>query len=195
MESLWGNPFPASSRAGPHRVRWVAPPSRPARWGNSERYAGQECPAPSDSSLDEICCPFVTWVASIRIRGKSAMPSRPVHWSEGMFLRPQHFQAADRYAGQALADFEDWYHPFNWGIRRLELDRDAIGNYSLVVRDCEARFKDGTKLTIPGTTSADPVELRTALAGTGAVTAYLAVPSFQPGRANVEERPTADGPR
>jgi type VI secretion system protein ImpJ len=123
------------------------------------------------------------------------MPSRPVHWSEGMFLRPQHFQAADRYASQARAESEDWYHPFNWGIRRVELDRDAIGNYSAVVRSCEARFKDGTKLTLPDDATADPVELRTALTSSGAVTVYLAVPSFQPGRANVEETPTADGPR
>ena len=123
------------------------------------------------------------------------MPSRPVHWSEGMFLRPQHFQAADRYARQTLADSEDWYHPFNWGVRQIEFDRDAIGNYALVVRSCEARFKDGTKLTLPDDATADPVELRTALAGSGSVTVYLAVPSIQPGRANVEETPSADGPR
>src|SRR5258707_928786 len=123
------------------------------------------------------------------------MPSRPVHWSEGMFLRPQHFQAADRHARQALKDSEDWYHPFNWGVRWIEFDRDAIGNYSVVVRACEARFKDGTKLTLPDDATADPVELRTSLASSGAVTVYLAVPSFQPGRANVEETPTADGPR
>jgi type VI secretion system protein ImpJ len=123
------------------------------------------------------------------------MPSRPVHWSEGMFLRPQHFQAADRHARQTLKDSEDWYQPFNWGVRRVEFDRDAIGNYSVVVRACEARFKDGTKLSLPDDATADPAELKSALAGDGTVMVYLAVPSFQPGRANVAESPTADGPR
>jgi type VI secretion system protein ImpJ len=123
------------------------------------------------------------------------MPSQPVHWYEGMFLRPQHFQAADRHARQALAASEDWYHPFDWGVRRVELDRDAIGNYSAVVRACDARFKDGTKLSIPDDTVADPAELRGALASSGSVTVYLAVPALQAGRANVEEVPTADGPR
>jgi type VI secretion system protein ImpJ len=123
------------------------------------------------------------------------MPSRPVHWSEGMFLRPQHFQAADRHARQGLTDSEDWFHPFNWGVRRVEFDRDAVGNYSVVVRACEARFKDGTKLTIPDDAVADPIELRGALAGSGEVDVLLAVPSFQPGRANVADAPTADGPR
>src|SRR5690242_21857720 len=87
-------------------------------------------------------------------RRVAAMPSQPVHWYEGMFLRPQHFQAADRYARQALTASEDWYHPFNWGVRRIEFDRDAIGNYSAVVRACDARFKDGTKLSIPDDTVA-----------------------------------------
>src|SRR3954463_8865036 len=108
------------------------------------------------------------------------MPSRPVHWHEGMFLRPQHFQAADRHARQALSTSEEWYHPFNWGIRFVELDRDAIGNYSVVVRTCDARFKDGTKLSLPDDAVADPAELRGALASSGAVTVYLAVPALQP---------------
>ena len=123
------------------------------------------------------------------------MPSRPVHWSEGMFLRPQHFQAADRHARQSLTISEDWYHPFNWGVRRVEFDRDAIANYAVVLRACEARFKDGTKLSVPDDSTADPAELRAALTGSGSVMVYLAVPALQPGRANVEETPTADGPR
>ncbi|MBX6313763.1 MAG: type VI secretion system baseplate subunit TssK [Isosphaeraceae bacterium] len=124
------------------------------------------------------------------------MPGRAVHWHEGMFLRPHHFQVADRCAHEALRASEDWYHPFNWGVRLLDLDRDAIGNYTVVLRSCEARFKDGTKLSIPGDANTDPIELRSALAGpSGAVTVYLAVPALQAGRANVEPHPTADGPR
>src|SRR3954447_22396444 len=123
------------------------------------------------------------------------MASRPVHWFEGMFLRPHHFQAAERHAREGLRDSEDWYHPYNWGLRSVDLDRDAIANYSVSVRSCEARFKDGTKLSIPADGTVDPVELRGALATSGAVTVYLAVPTLQTGRANVEETPTANGPR
>jgi type VI secretion system protein ImpJ len=123
------------------------------------------------------------------------VPSRSVHWYEGMFLRPQHFQAADRSAGDALKDSEDWLHPFNWGLRSVEFDRDAIANYSISLRECEARFKDGTKVSIPSDGAVDPVELKGALAASGAVTVSLAVPTFQVGRANVEAVPTADGPR
>jgi type VI secretion system protein ImpJ len=123
------------------------------------------------------------------------MASRPVHWHEGMFLLPQHFQAADRYARESLRNSEDWFHPFNSGVRLVEFDREAFGNYSAVLRACEARFKDGTKLSIPDDGTIDPVELKSSLAGSGSVTIYLAVPSLQSGRANVEETPTANGPR
>ena len=124
------------------------------------------------------------------------MPSRPVHWFEGMFLHPHHFQAAERHGREVGRMSEDWYHPFNWGLRSIDLDRDAIANYTLALRSCEARFKDGTKLTIPGDSVADSVDLREALSRSeGSVTVFLAIPAMQAGRANVEEHPTADGPR
>ncbi|WP_406695969.1 type VI secretion system baseplate subunit TssK [Singulisphaera sp. Ch08] len=123
------------------------------------------------------------------------MASRPIHWHEGMFLRPQHFQVADRNVRESLRDSEDWFHPFNWGVRSVEFDREAFGNYSAVLRSCEARFKDGTKLSIPADGTVDPVELRNALASSGSAMIYLAVPALQAGRANVEEVPTANGPR
>lgn len=123
------------------------------------------------------------------------MASRPIHWHEGMFLRPQHFQAADRFARDTLRDSEDWFHPFNWGLRSVEFDREAFGNYSAVLRSCEARFKDGTRVSFPADGTVDPVELRGALASASGVTVYLAVPTLLRGRANVEEVPTANGPR
>ena len=62
------------------------------------------------------------------------MASRPIHWHEGMFLRPQHFQVADRNVREAIYGSEDWFHPFDWGIRSVEFDREAFGNYSAVLR-------------------------------------------------------------
>lgn len=123
------------------------------------------------------------------------MAQRPVHWYEGMFLQPQHLQAADRHTSQAIRQSEDWFHPFNWGLRYLELDRDAIANFTATLPACEARFKDGTRLSLPGDASVDPVDLRRALVGEASTILYLAVPALQEGRANVAPSPTADGPR
>lgn len=123
------------------------------------------------------------------------MPGRMVHWHEGMFLRPQHFQAAERQSRADLRASEDWFHPFNWGFRSIDLDRDAIANYSAVLRSCEARFRDGTRLVVPGDADLDPVDLKPALTSGNETTLYLAVPTLHRGRSNVEPRPTAEGPR
>ena len=49
------------------------------------------------------------------------MAKRPVHWFEGMFLKPHHFQAADRYSRDRLLESEDWLHPHDWGLSRCGL--------------------------------------------------------------------------
>jgi type VI secretion system protein ImpJ len=123
------------------------------------------------------------------------MPNRQVHWHEGMFLRPQHMQAAERHWRESLNDSEEWFHPFGWGLRSVEIDRDAVRNGFFNLRGCEARFRDGTKVSIPADGTPDPVELKSALNGAGVVTIYLAVPAHQPGRSNVAETCAGDGPR
>jgi type VI secretion system protein ImpJ len=50
----------------------------------------------------------------------------PVHWSEGMFLRPHHFQAAERYWTEVHEQSGKWDHHFNYGLRSIELNRDAL---------------------------------------------------------------------
>jgi len=123
------------------------------------------------------------------------MANRQIHWHEGMFLRPQHMQAADRHWRESLNDSEEWFHPFTWGLRSVEIDRDEVRNGFFTLRGCEARFRDGTKVSIPADGTTDRVELKSAMTGAGVVTVYLAVPTLQPGRANVAETRTADGPR
>src|SRR4051812_34690070 len=77
------------------------------------------------------------------------MASQAVHWEEGMFLTPQHFQAAERHTRRALREAEDWFHPFDWGFRSLLVDDLAVAsNARVVLRSCEARFKDGTHVTV-----------------------------------------------
>src|SRR5262249_19145986 len=123
------------------------------------------------------------------------MPGLRVHWHEGMFLRPHHMQAADHHWQAALKASEDWSRPFPWGLRSVDIDRQEVRNGSLTLLRCEARFRDGTRVAIPEDGAIDPVELRSALAESGVVTAYLAVPTLERGRVNVAETRTADGPR
>src|SRR3954465_532700 len=82
------------------------------------------------------------------LRG-APMPNRLVHWYDGMFVGPHHFQYAERQSRLALKESEDWFHPFDWGILSLEVDEKALVRFQVVVTECQARFRDGTRLSIP----------------------------------------------
>lgn len=123
------------------------------------------------------------------------MAKRPVHWSEGMFLKPHHFQASDRYHRDRIRESEDWLHPHDWGLRAVRFDEDAIANHTLRLISCQARFKDGTTLSIPEEASVDPLEFRSALAQKTEVMAYLAIPSWQEGLSNAERVRSERNPR
>jgi type VI secretion system protein ImpJ len=112
------------------------------------------------------------------------MATRAVHWHEGMFLRPQHFQAAQRHRLQQAGRSDKWSLHYNWGLRSLDLDRDALANYRCVVRSLQARLRDGTPVVVPQDGELDALDLRGAFEGRGSVDVYLAVPLLQPGRAN-----------
>ena len=77
------------------------------------------------------------------------MTDRAVHWHEGMFLRPHHFQAAGRF-WTGLAHRGDKYDLYyNWGLVSIDLDRDGLTNYRLVIRSMKARLRDGILVSIP----------------------------------------------
>jgi type VI secretion system protein ImpJ len=74
-----------------------------------------------------------------------------VLWREGLFLTPQHFQANDRYCEWLSAQFSKSLYPYFWGISRLEIDEDAIGNRQFNVKRLTAILQDGTLVDCPGT--------------------------------------------
>lgn len=122
------------------------------------------------------------------------MANEPVHWSEGMFLKPHHFQAADRHARHRLRESEDWFHPHDWGVRSLRIDPDALANFQARVLECQARFRDGTTVTL-GQGAVSDLNVRTALEGRGETTLMLALPTWKEDRANVANGGPADWAR
>jgi type VI secretion system protein ImpJ len=120
------------------------------------------------------------------------MYNLPVHWSEGLFLRPHHFQAADRFWSEVQHTSEQWDHPYNYGIRKLELSPDAIANYQFQVNALHARMRDGTLVAIDPGQGLDRAELREAFAAESVVRVFLAVPKLKMGAANVAD-PAAAG--
>jgi type VI secretion system protein ImpJ len=116
-----------------------------------------------------------------------------------MFLRPQHFQTADRSWAEALDTSEHWDHEYNYGIRSIEISADAIANYQVQVSSCEARLKDGTLISLTPGREPDRLDLKKemeglhgalaslkdAFGGVTTVRIYLGVPKLKLGISNV----------
>ncbi len=115
------------------------------------------------------------------------MSVRAVHWHEGMFLHPHHFQAATRYAETNAARGGRWDSPHNWGFRSLDVDPDAIANNRFVVRALRGRLRDGTPVDCPGDVALPELDLKSALENSRSATVVLAVPVARPGLANAAE--------
>jgi type VI secretion system protein ImpJ len=104
-----------------------------------------------------------------------------------MFLRPHHFQAAQRYEAAQRDRAAKWDLHYNWGLRQLELNATALANHRLVAQSLQARLRDGTLVSLPE--DADPlaVDLKGPLQRDRSLKVFLAVPSLRLGRANVAE--------
>jgi type VI secretion system protein ImpJ len=123
------------------------------------------------------------------------MTMRAVHWHEGMFLRPHHFQTAQRYIQYLSSLGEKWDLHYNWGLRSIELDLDALSNFRFVVRDLKVRLRDGTLVSIPEDGVLPNLDLKDAFEKGNSFQVFLGVPVLNLGKANVSGGPAADGAR
>src|SRR5687768_17154382 len=127
------------------------------------------------------------------------MRNLPVLWQEGMFLRPQHFQAAERYWTELIESSEQFDHPYYYGLRSLSLSREAISNNQFQINSCRARMRDGTIINLEVGQEPDRLDMREALSGKlldsvslaeafehePKLRVFLAVPRLKMGRRNV----------
>jgi type VI secretion system protein ImpJ len=72
-----------------------------------------------------------------------------VIWSEGMFLRPQHFQQHDRYIERFINDRCLGIQPYNWGFYSLTVDSALFKIGKLALKECRGIFPDGTPFNLP----------------------------------------------
>ncbi len=108
-----------------------------------------------------------------------------VHWSEGMFLRPHHLQAGQRWFENLVRTGLDSTRPYCWGFGALQIAADPLENFTLRLDRCDLRLKDGTWLRIPDNTEVDPLNFKDALdQAQGHLEIFFGVPTFQEVRAN-----------
>ena len=123
------------------------------------------------------------------------MSARAVHWHDGMFLRPHHFQAADRYARHLTQRHEQWGMHYGWGLRELEFEPDALANHRFVVRTLKARLPDGSAVAVPEDGLLPALDLKAALEAGPSVTVFLALAVVNLGKANVPAEGSDEAPR
>lgn len=97
-----------------------------------------------------------------------------VVWSEGMFIRPQHFQQQDRYIENYINQRCRTVCHYPWGLSHSKIDQSllSIGKFSLA--ECSGVFPDGTPFAFPLQEQApDPLEVAVE---TSDSLVYLALP-------------------
>lgn len=77
-------------------------------------------------------------------------------WSEGMFLRPQHFQQNDRYFENLIENRCGPMRPYSWGVEELKINQEALSLGKIEIERCKAILPDGTTIDIPSS-DAPPV--------------------------------------
>lgn len=107
-----------------------------------------------------------------------------VVWTEGLFLRAQHFQQQDRYAEGLVRGALRAAPMQAWGFAELELDRAALDAGQIAVRRAAGLFPDGTPFSIPDQCPAPPA--LTVRAGSGGGVVSLAIPALRPGEASID---------
>jgi type VI secretion system protein ImpJ len=135
------------------------------------------------------------------------MQHLPVHWTEGLFMTAQHFQAADRHWQELLSLSSSFDAGYNYGLHRAPFSgaaHEAITNESFQLNACQARTRQGTVLSFESGSEPDRISLAKELrpgalqAPLGQLTeqqkvrVYLAVPKLRLGNANAAPRGAGD---
>ncbi len=100
-------------------------------------------------------------------------------WSEGLFLRPQHFQQQERHLESWVESRAGSLRPYSWGFTELEIERDLLAIGKLGLRRARGVFPDGTPFAMPENEPLpQPLEIGTQIRDQ---VIHLAVPLRKPG--------------
>ena len=102
-----------------------------------------------------------------------------VAWREGQFLRPQHFQQADRSVDSRLRARANLLRPYPWGLSEIVIDEElaVLGKFAVV--RAVGVMPDGTPFSIPDDQPPPPpLDLPE---DTRDATIYLTLPAAQAG--------------
>lgn len=114
-----------------------------------------------------------------------------VVWSEGLFLRPQHFQQHDRYIEALVEGRAAALHNHSWGFTELTIDRDQLGIGKFAIATASGIFPDGTPFNIPDDASSPiPLDISETVRESHV---YVALPIRQVGSVEIKDTHDAEG--
>lgn len=106
-----------------------------------------------------------------------------VVWSEGMFLRPQHFQQAQRQQEFAQRQLVLSAQGHFWGFHSLVLDASSLAIGKVAIASAAGVMPDGTPFSFPGVT--EPPSPLTISENVKAKRILLCLPVYRPGSEEV----------
>ncbi len=113
-----------------------------------------------------------------------------VIWSEGMFLRPHHFQQHDRYLENLLESRCAPMKAYSWGVTDFKIDNDLLSQGKIALSVCQGIMPDGTPFDIPHEDA--PPKILTIPDNTREETVYLALPAKRRGQTEADTRESPD---
>ena len=109
-----------------------------------------------------------------------------VHWSEGLFIQPQHLQQMQTNMNSLIRAQRKFSVPFDYGFYDLELDPEALTTRRVVIKRFSAVMPDGTEISMPGNCKVETLELSLENSGQTEVDIYLTVPTLSTTESNLK---------
>ena len=80
-----------------------------------------------------------------------------VIWSEGMFLKPHHFQQQDRFIENVVDHRVRVCLSNGWGFSKLDIDKDLLKQGKICINEATGIFPDGTCFDFPAKDQSPPI--------------------------------------
>ncbi|PVZ68779.1 type VI secretion system baseplate subunit TssK [Pelagibaculum spongiae] len=117
-----------------------------------------------------------------------------VVWSEGLFIKPQHFQQQQRNIDSLLQSYRTAISQYLYGLQTIELNQEYPSFGRIGINSASGIFPDGTSFSIPSNDAApEPLQIETNQVAGQIV--YLAIPLKNNGLLEVDRECDQQGRR
>jgi type VI secretion system ImpJ/VasE family protein len=111
-----------------------------------------------------------------------------LHWSDGQFLQPHHFQYLQRQYAEYNQHNRSVSLLYPYGLIDFELDLEALSGNRVVIKRFSAVMASGQEISMPGNCALSPLDLSPALEqNPNELTVYVALPVWTEFDANLSE--------